>query len=145
MSNSPQHCDVLGPGDLRFSDRKIVQYGLFEASGDFAVGHLKKTFDWTKPEGISTETWRSTLQTAWNMENNLSVNWDELGVESWDLYMTALIIACLKRHFNSSLTQVTYRLRNCVLDSLVPFLRDPLLSGSRDSGPGLHEKTLVGP
>lgn len=70
MSNSPQHCDVLGPGDLRFSDRKIVQYGLFEASGDFAVGHLKKTFDWTKPEGISTETWRSTLQTAWNMENN---------------------------------------------------------------------------
>ena len=94
-SNSPQHCDVLGPGDLHFSDHKIVQYMVFLKPLEILrwvilrkllIGLNLKGFPRKLGEALSK------LLGIWKtIEKRLSVNWDELGVdESWDLYMTAL-------------------------------------------------------
>ena len=70
---------------VAFSDHKLLWFNLDCPPLDLSVGQLKKTHNWKKPEGISTDVWRQTLKEAWqalpipelDQLDQVQLRWDE--------------------------------------------------------------------
>lgn len=70
---------------VAFSDHKLLWDNHDCPPKDLSVGQLKKTHNWKKPEGISTDVWRQTLKEAWqalpilelDQLDQVQLRWDE--------------------------------------------------------------------
>ena len=94
---------------VAFSDHKLLWFNLDCPPLDLSVGQLKKTHNWKKPEGISTDVWRQTLKEAWqalpipelDQLDQVQLRWDEFMYHLDSMFQEAISTLIKKKQLSS--------------------------------------------